>query len=446
MGSRGTRGASPTTTVSQSFRLFDATRTDVQSLVFAKVGDRFEIGPGRRSSTQLALLRFGVAVTVLLLVSHANARTLSDVFSDPRFAGLELKPVGPALANTVAGTYPVASASASVVYAYNPDLGTFERQTGVGGPIFGERAETIGRGQLDVGLSYSFVHLARINGDDLGQLLNRPVVNGRLIAVQQTPPVTLKDGRVTNFLPVRVVADIDVDADITTPQLTYGLTPDLDVNVTLPLLFTSLALSARTQTPDPRLPQFALPSGERPNNTPDAPSSDASAAGVGDILLRAKYVLLRNRPVDVAASLRLSLPTGDTQNFQGAGHTTIEPMLVLSRVFAGRFEPLLNLGVAINAADPGRSVFTWAAGGTFQWRELTTAVVFLGRNEFAAQTDKIPDPFFFQIERNNIYDASVGFRYRFAEGAIVSANALVPLNQQGLRADVIPTVEMEYVF
>jgi hypothetical protein len=386
-------------------------------------------------------------VTILLLVSHANARTLSDLFRAPRFAALELRPVGPALANTVAGTYPVASASASVVYGYNFDLGTFERQTGVGGPIFGERAETIGRGKLDVGLSYSFVHLARINGDDLGQLLNQPVVNGRLIAVQQNPPVTLKDGRVTNFLPVRVVADIDVNADITTPELTYGLTPDLDVNVMLPLLFTSLALSARTQTPDPRLPQFALSPGNRPNQTPDAPSSDANAVGIGDILLRAKYVMLRNRLVDVAASLRLSLPTGNSQNFQGVGHTNIEPMLILSRVFAGRFEPLLNIGIAINAADPGRSVFSWAAGGTAQvWRQLTTAVVFLGRNEFAAQSEKIPDPFFFQIERNNIYDASVGFRYRFAKGAIVSANALVPLNQQGLRADVIPTVEMEYVF
>jgi hypothetical protein len=29
---------------------------------------------------------------------------------------------------------------------------------------------------------------------------------------------------------------------------------------------------------------------------------------------------------------------------------------------------------------------------------------------------------------------------------VVSANALVPLNRQGLRADVIPTVEIEYAF
>jgi hypothetical protein len=29
---------------------------------------------------------------------------------------------------------------------------------------------------------------------------------------------------------------------------------------------------------------------------------------------------------------------------------------------------------------------------------------------------------------------------------VLSANAIVPLNEQGFRADVIPTVEFEYVF
>jgi len=37
-------------------------------------------------------------------------------------------------------------------------------------------------------------------------------------------------------------------------------------------------------------------------------------------------------------------------------------------------------------------------------------------------------------------------RWRFADTDFVSANALVPLNQQGLRADVIPTVAVEYAF
>ncbi len=40
----------------------------------------------------------------------------------------------------------------------------------MGGPILGERAETIGRGQLNIATSFSYVHLTTINGDDLDSL------------------------------------------------------------------------------------------------------------------------------------------------------------------------------------------------------------------------------------------------------------------------------------
>jgi hypothetical protein len=55
-------------------------------------------------------------------------------------------------------------------------------------------------------------------------------------------------------------------------------------------------------------------------------------------------------------------------------------------------------------------------------------------------------PFFFQIERSDRYDASVGLRWRFGDAGVVSANALVPLNREGLRVDVIPTVGVQYTF
>jgi hypothetical protein len=85
-------------------------------------------------------------------------------------------------------------------------------------------------------------------------------------------------------------------------------------------------------------------------------------------------------------------------------------------------------------------------GTTAQLGPLTGALVFLGRHELGPQSDRIEPAFFFQIERNDLYDASVGLRWRFAETGFVSANALVPLNQQGLRPDVIPTIEVEYAF
>jgi hypothetical protein len=43
-------------------------------------------------------------------------------------------------------------------------------------------------------------------------------------------------------------------------------------------------------------------------------------------------------------------------------------------------------------------------------------------------------------------DASVGARWRFAESGFIGLNAIVPLDEQGLRPDVIPTLEVEYAF
>jgi len=392
------------------------------------------------------LVLFSVVVLVFAVGLDAAWGGISDVLRDPRFDRLGLAPIAPALASTVASTYPVASASSSVVYAYNPALDTLERQIGVAGPIIGERAETIGKGQFTFAASYSYVHLTSINGDDLGSLLNRPRVNGNTLIFKVDPGITLADGRFTTILPVRVVTDIDVEAHILTPSLTYGVTPDLDLNLTVPLLRTSLGVTAHTQVPDPRFPQFALNPGD-PNKQTGIKSLSDDAVGIGDILLRAKYVLLRGDWVDVAAQLGLSLPTGSRSDLQGTGTTRLQPTLILSHVFADRFEPFLNAGVDYNCNEVSRSIVRWGVGGTGQIMDrLSATVAFFGRHELAAQADPIKIPFFFQIERNDQYDASVGFRWRFADSGFVGLNAIVPLNEDGLRPDVVPTLEVEYSF
>ncbi len=388
----------------------------------------------------------GLASLVALWTGGSPAwASLADLLKQPQFNHLGLAPIAPALAATVASTYPVASASSGVVYVYNPALDTLERQTGVAGPIIGERAETIGKGQFNLAVSYSWVHVTSINGDDIDSLLNRPRVNGTSLAFPVPGFVTLANGRITNFLPVRVVADLDVQAHILAPSVTYGVTNDLDVNATLPLLRTSLDVTAHTQVPDPRFPEFALPPGN-PNAQVGSRSASGDDVGIGDLLLRAKWVPLRSEWVDVATQLGLSVPTGSQNNFQGTGTTRLQPTLIFSHLY-GRFEPLLNVAIDLNTNDVGRSVVGWAAGGTAQIIDpLNLSVVFLGRHELAPLTEPIATPFFFQIERSDQYNASVGSRWRFATSGFVSLNAIVPLNQQGLQAAVIPTLELEYAF
>jgi hypothetical protein len=143
----------------------------------------------------------------------------------------------------------------------------------------------------------------------------------------------------------------------------------------------------------------------------------------------------------------LSLPTGSRNDLQGTGTTRLQPALVLSHVFADRFEPFLNVGVDYNTNEVSRSIVRWGLGGTAQiFDRLSATVAFFGRHELAAQADPIKTPFFFQIERNDQYDSSVGIRWRFADSGFVGLNAIVPLNDEGLRPTAIPTFEVEYSF
>jgi hypothetical protein len=389
-----------------------------------------------------------ICALVALVASPCAALSgsLTDLFRSPQFARLELAPLGSALASTVASTYPVASASSSVLYAYNPATDTFKRSPGGLGPIFGERAETLGRGQMSFDLTYSFVDLATINGKSLEHLVNVPSVKGRFLFFHVAGGVTLKDGRFTTLLPVRAALDLDVNAHIVAPSVTYGLTPDLDVNLTVPVLSTSLGIRARTRVPDPRLAAFMLPAGDSRARV-DVLSESATSEGVGDVLLRGKYVLHRGGPVDLAAGLGLSLPSGHADDFQGTGTTQVQPELIASRVVADRLELLANAGIDLDADAVERSVVRWAIGGTVRpIEQVAVPIVIFGRHELSAPAARIPVPFFFQIERSDSFDASVGVRWRFARAAVLSANALVPLDRAGLRAEVIPSVQMEYGF
>ena len=95
-------------------------------------------------------------------------------------------------------------------------------------------------------------------------------------------------------------------------------------------------------------------------------------------------------------------------------------------------------------STPARSSSPKSCSGRLE--RLSASVVFLGRNELGRQSDPIPTPFFFQVERNDVYDASVGLRWRFADSGFVGVNALLPLNEDGLRAEAIPILEASYAF
>jgi len=115
-------------------------------------------------------------------------------------------------------------------------------------------------------------------------------------------------------------------------------------------------------------------------------------------------------------------------------------------VFGTWLELLANVGIALDAGDVGGSVMQWAIGGTVMPIEQVAIPIASSAATSSAPRSCRSPTFFFQIERSDIFDASVGVRWRFADNAVVSANALVLLNREGLRADVVPTFEVDCTF
>jgi hypothetical protein len=171
---------------------------------------------------------------------------------------------------------------------------------------------------------------------------------------------------------------------------------------------------------------------------PDSPRDAASghAFGLGDIVLRAKYHLLKSEAIDIAGAFLTKLATGDHEDFLGSGATTLRPFVVLSRTLFDILTPHLNIGYEFNLERGHQSAVQYALGfdvGTATW---TVAGELLGSHEPAG--DGIGD---------HILTGSVGVKWHAWKQLLVSGNAQVPLNRKsGLRSDLILTFGAAYSF
>ena len=64
-------------------------------------------------------------------------------------------------------SFPLGSSAGGFTWRFQPVTGTFSRGSGSFGPIFAERALTIGRKKLNVGVNYQHVSFDRLDGKTL---------------------------------------------------------------------------------------------------------------------------------------------------------------------------------------------------------------------------------------------------------------------------------------
>lgn len=371
---------------------------------------------------------------------------------------------------------PLASPASAITFTFDKSLGVFTRTTESYGPIFGERAETIGRHRLYVGANYQFFSFDKLDGIDLKHL----PADFKHIEFQV-------NGQFPEFEKDYIVTTNRIDLKLHQFTLfgTYGLTNRIDVSVAIPILDVRMGVASSAHIV--RIPACELAGncsdrssfgGEyhffdasNPIGSTDHTFTTArSAAGIGDVVFRLKGTLISRERLAIAAGIDGRVPSGDELNFLGSGAWGIRPFVAAS--YRARVSPHMNFGYGWN----GESILAgdistgqtarlpnqlYYSGGVDVrlTRRVTLASDLLGQRVLGGErltivpfTDMqgavhndIPDiqPSKGSFLMNNL---SVGAKYGVYRNLLFTGNIFFSLDDGGLRAKVVPLVGLSYTF
>jgi hypothetical protein len=365
-------------------------------------------------------------------------------------AGDILDLLGNSLAASVSNT-PVGSTSSGVTYQF---VGGLPVKTATsGGPIFGERAQTLGKGRFFIGANVSAMHFERLRGvrmDDVEFNFTH----------EDTPPVDSLGSPFFENDVIGVRVAMNVSLVVTTFVASYGLVDGVDLSVAVPLVHTSVqGTSVATIHP------AGYPSPHRFAGTDSAPvmtavaGMDGSATGVGDVAARLKVNVVQSNAFGAAILLDGRFPTGDEQNLLGSGKFSGRGLGIVSAKF-GTLAPHLNIGYVFRDAKQSNSSVVATLGfdnAVAGW--ATMAFDLLSEWQLGDSKLKIPGPVQYQApfphtvsptnipgQRDDFLSASVGFKFQTPRGILLTTNALFPLRNAGMQPSAVWTGGLEYNF
>lgn len=367
-----------------------------------------------------------------------------------------------------AADFPAISTVPGLTYRYNPSLQVFERSSESLGPVYVERPQTLGRGKFDIGVAYLYIDFDELEGEDLDRLSFRGLQHNDCCAPGNVPSPdvpTFETDTADLFF-----EKFHLSSHVVSFFATYGVTERWDVNFLLPVVFTDLKIRARAVLNNESFTDTHFFDFETRRRVETRSVAD-DAVGVGDLLLRTKYQVWDDNYFDLAFGLTLRVPTGDEDDFQGLGDTTLMPFFVLASEL-GQLHLHAASGIEVNFDDSDRSRIRYGGGGALQMVEqvalfvdvigsanVTTDRISVTVPQFVnapgrsdAPPSEVPGsgiPDLRTFSRNvssDIVDLSVGLKLNLYRSVVGYAGVFVPLNDDGLRSDVIPTAGVEVSF
>lgn len=358
-------------------------------------------------------------------------------------------------------TFPLGSSAGGFTYEYDANLGVFNRTSDSFGPIYAERAQTLGRGKWNAGFNLLAAEYDKLDDVEL---------DGGALAFPLFHQDTNNDGTSTSLFfegdVIQASARLGIETQTAVLFATYGVSDKLDFGVALPFVTVDLDATATLSinalaTGTRGIHRFADGSSSRTVSASD------SASGLGDLVLRGKYRFHDTAKGGLAAGLDLRLPTGDEDDLLGTGATQAKLYLIASSSM-GSFSPHANLGYTISSGgeEIGDEInyalgFDWAAGP-----KLTFAVDAVGRIVQDAQRVSVGqrqisfttttggpvqtasvDDLEFRQDDLSLLLGSFGLRWNVTGNLLLSLNALLSLSSDGLQdEDVIPLIGIDYSF
>ena len=429
-------------------------RTAIALASFVVLASRAD-SQGLRQKLELGLFSFGTCGEPLCLpalVTAGNAHGRHFIPSAEAGNAAIIAFLGSAVGSNVSNI-PISATTSGVTYSFSG--GAPVRTNVSSGPIFAERAQTLGRRRFLVGATASSIRFNSLRGIPLNALDFN-------FAHQDTDPPGEGDPIFENeFITVRTSLDVNVFATIA--FATYGLTDRIDIGVAVPFVSTSIDGHSLGQIvpfgPNPA--HYFAGTAANPILTATA-DVDGSASGIGDVAVRAKVNLSSggaNARTGFALIGDIRLPTGNEDDFLGSGSTSTRILGILSSRF-GDFAPHANAGMLFRSKTDQQNAVL-ATGGFDQllapWATFAFDIISewqLGESKFP-----LPEPVTVTIpfqrtiypsnipdRRDDILNASFGAKLATHRGATFILNALVPLNRGGLRASTLWTAGLEYGF
>ena len=323
------------------------------------------------------------------------------------------------------GIRPMTSPAGGLAFEWDAALGTIARRTESFGPFFTSRARATGLRRASITFGLRQTEFDTVDG---AALLDEGLVAASSEIAGETAPFDVQ------------TVSLRVRARSATFTGAVGVAERLDFVVAVP--FVEVVLTGE------RIDRYR-------GTAATQATAFASASGLGDVVMRAKYEALRLGPYTLAIGGEVRLPTGNSTNSLGSGERRLAPQVIASletRRMTVHAEGAFSVGELNNALHYG-GAFTIAPLG-----RVSLVGEVLGRTDFespALVTVRVPHPRLAGVTTALVgtttatrhrLTAVAGIKWNVAGGWLVNAHVLRPLTDGGFTTAWSPAITLDYFF